>query len=359
MNPSRHRVGEPLEPMHRRSRLLAAAAALVVAASAAVATSVTQAAESNRSPLRAASTLSVETAQRTQLPDNPRRPDVYLAYHGSEQLLGNRDHLWPYVRANLDGLWANPFVPVPDTFASLSRAIELTRKVETRNLIVEHPIANGSSCEGFRNDWYQTEVEKLAPDIRYNRVAAAIYAGTNPNCWGAAGGISHGMNVYRNQGYDTVYTLYQPQNLGNSVNSASFPTISPGSSGDIAYRNSGGVVLECPIDACTDPTFGAPFWQAIQEAHARGVPFVWFTGPPTAYGRGTSGWLAQVQATYNIGAFFGLWRSGDKIVLINYHGAYPSLPEANPDGSPADTTTGVLRWLLTQAPVQSLCTTAC
>jgi len=349
-----------LRPLSRRTRLAAAALVAAVGLTAAATASSTQASDhSAKSTLRAASTTGVQTAQRTQLPENPQRPDVYLAYHGSEQLLGNRDHLWPYVRANLDGLWGNPFIANPDTFASLTRTIELTRKVQTRNLIVEHPIANGPHCENFRNDWYQTEVEKLAPDIRYNRVAAAIYAGTNPNCWGAVGGIGHGLNVYRSQGYDTVYTLYQPQNLSTVVNSGSFPTITPGSSGDIAYRNSGGVVLECPIDACTDPTFGAPFWQAMQEAHARNVPFVWFTGPPTSYGRGTRGWLAQVQATYNAGAFFGLWRSGDKVVLINYHGAYPSLPESNPDGSPADTTTGVLKWLLMQRPVQALCTSSC
>lgn len=347
-------------PTSRRSRFLATLLAVCAGLTVASSTSSTHAAdESARSSLGAALVGPNAAAERTNLPDVPHRPEVYLAYHGSEQLLGNRDHLWPYVRANLDGLWANPFVPNPDTFTSLSRAIELTRKVETRKLIVEHPIANGRACESFRDDWYQTEVEKLAPDIRYDRVAAAIYAGTNPDCWGAVGGIGHATNVYRSQGYDTVYTLYQPQNLSGSVNAASFPTIAGGSAGDTAYRNSGGVVLECPIDACTDPTFGAPFINAIVDAHRRGVPFVWFTGPPTSYGRGTSGWLSQVQATYNLVSFLGLWRSGDKVVLINYHGAYPSLPETTASGAPADTTTGVLRWLLTQRPVQSLCTTSC
>ncbi|MEL6892364.1 MAG: hypothetical protein AAFP84_12255 [Actinomycetota bacterium] len=295
-----------------------------------------------------------DLAIRTELPANPHRPQVYLAYHGSEGLLGNNDHQWPFVRQHLDGVWGNPFSPAGvGTDGSLNRTIELTSKLRTRKLIVEHPIANGAGCEGFRDDWYWAEVERRS-NIRYDRVAAAVYAGQNPDCWGPAGGITAGFDTYRRQGYDTVYTLFQPQNLSTQVNAGAFPTIRPGSAGDVAYRNSGGVVLECPIDACTDPTFGAPFFQAIQEAHARNVPFVWFTGFSTSYGIGRSGWLQRVQHQYNAVAAMGLWRPDDAIVLINYDG-YRALPERNADGSPADTTAGILAWLLEQRPVQTLC----
>lgn len=291
------------------------------------------------------------SAVRVAPPDPlPRRPQVFLAYHGSEGLLGRNDFRWPYVRENLDGMWGNWFVANPDTRTSLNRTIELTRKVRTRKLIVEHPIVEGG-CIGFRDDFYETEVERLAPDIEFDRYAAAIYAGPNPDCWGPAGGIARAKDVYRRQGYDGVFTLFQPQNLSTAVNASAFPTIRPGSVADVAYRSSDGSVVECPIDACTDPTFGQPLIQAARDADARGVPFVWFTGYSTSYGIGRSGWLQRVQNTYNMLAFLGLWSPDDAIVVINYQGAYPALPERNANGSAADTTAGVLYWLLTQTPI--------
>ena len=70
-------------------------------------------------------------------------------------------------------------------------------------------------------DWFYTGVpgvpgsgvEGRAPDIRYDRVAAALYAGSNPNCWGAVGGISAMFEKFQGQGYPTVYALYQASNL--------------------------------------------------------------------------------------------------------------------------------------------------
>jgi hypothetical protein len=44
------------------------------------------------------------------------------------------------------------------------------------------------------------------------------------------------------------------------------------------------------------------------------------------------------------------WREGDAVVVINYDG-YRALPERNPNGSPADTTTGIVAWLLEQRSV--------
>lgn len=344
----------PQPPRRRRTRLAAALFAATIGVTAFATGSSSQATPVDGE--RAAARVS-DVAVRADLPDVPQRPKVYLAYHGSEGFLGNNDWQWAYVRQHLDGFWGNPFAPVPNTDASLARTIELTRKVRSRELIVEHPIVEGR-CIGFRDDWYYSEVERRAKDIRYDRVAAALYAGPNPNCWGAVGGINDARWVYQRQGYDSVYTLYQPQNLSTRVNAASFPTITPGSAGDIAYRTSDGVVLECPIDACTDPTFGAPFLQAIQDAHARDVPFVWFTGYHRAYGIGHSGWLRRVQNMYNVVAFFGLWRADDAVVVINYDG-YPALPERRADGTPADTTAGILAWLLEQRPIRTLCTSAC
>ena len=86
--------------------------------------------------------------------------------------------------------------------------------------------------------------------------------------------------------------------------------------------------------------------------HARGQSFVWFTGYYAESGIGSSGWLAKIQQTYNAIAAAGLWRPGDAVTVINYYGSYPTLPERNPDGTPADTVTGVLAWLLEQRPAR-------
>ena len=53
---------------------------------------------------------------------------------------------------------------------------------------------------------------------------------------------------------------------------------------------------------------------------------------------------------YNYVDELGLWRPGDAIAVINYQGSYRALPERNADGTPADTVTGVLAWLLEQRP---------
>ena len=287
------------------------------------------------------------------------RPDVYLNFHGSEQLLGATDAQWPYVRENLDGFWGH-WSSVSGDEAQIRNTIELTRKVVGRKLVAEHAIANGDgSCGGFMEDWFyggvpgvaNTGVEGRAPDIRYDRVAAALYAGDNPDCWGAVGGISAMFDKFQGQGYDTVYALYQATNLITVAGPGEgFPLIKSGSSGDHAYRNAGGVVIECQMDDCLHPSVSDQFFRLIEETHARGASFVWFTGYHPESGIGSSGWLANIQRTYNAIAERGLWRPGDAVTLINYYGSYPALPERRPDGTPADTVTGILAWLLEQRP---------
>ncbi|MEM1332602.1 MAG: hypothetical protein AAGG08_04005, partial [Actinomycetota bacterium] len=294
-----------------------------------------------------------ERAERTSLPESPRRPQVYLAYTGTQALAGANDAQWSFVRANLDGWWGNV------VGMSLDQVVAVTRKVATRDLVVENDIAPGGACSPFVGGTvtFFDRVESVAPDLEFERLAGALYAGSNPNCWGASGGITTAQQQYAAQGYPAVWSLYQPQNLSSTVNAGAFPTIAAGSSGDVALRNSDAVVLECPVDACTDPTFGAPFWNALLEAHARDVPFVWYTANSRLYGI-NSGWLGRIQRTYNAAAAFGLWRPEDVIVIVHNTaaGSYPMLPETNADGTSADTTTGILHWLLTQTPITTLCT---
>lgn len=289
-------------------------------------------------------------AVREALAGRLGRPEVYLALHGNEGLLGNTDRQWSYVRANLDGLWGNPFDLSRGFDDSVSKSIQLTRKVATRKLIVEHSIAAAGSCRSFINDYYFTQVERRSGDISFDRSGVALYSAENPNCWGVNGGVPAARRFYGGLGYDDVHVLFQPQNLGGTVNAASFPTIVPGSSGDVAYRSGDGVVVECPTDACTDPIFGVPFLQAIRDAHARGVGFTWFTGYSRSYGLGGNGWLAAVQRTYRLVDEQVGWREGDAIVVINYDG-YRALPERNSNGTPADTTTGIVAWLLEQRSI--------
>ena len=287
------------------------------------------------------------------------RPDVYLNFHGSEQLLGATDAQWQYVRKNLDGFWGH-WSSAPDHETQLQNTIELTRKIVGRKLVAEHAIANADgSCGSFMEDWFYagqpgvpgSGVEGRAPDIRYERVAAALYAGDNPDCWGAVGGISAMFREFQGQGYDTVYALYQATNLIDVGDPGEeFPLITPGSSGDLAYRNAGAVVIECQMDDCLHPMVRDQFFRVIAETHARGASFVWFTGYHQESGIGSTGWLAKIQQTYDAIAAQGLWRPGDAITLINYYGSYPALPERRPDGIPADTVTGILAWLLEQRP---------
>jgi len=288
------------------------------------------------------------------------RPDVYLNFHGSEQLLGATDAQWQYVRENLDGFWGH-WSSAPDHETQLQNTIELTRKIVGRKLVAEHAIARADgSCIPFMEEDYfyggvpgvaNTGVEGRAPDIRYNRVAAALYAGDNPDCWGAAGGIFAAFDEFQGQGYGTVYALYQATNLITVAGAGEgSSTITPGSSGDLAYRNAGAVVIECQMDDCVHPSVSDQFFRVIEETHARGQSFVWFTGYHPESGIGSTGWLAKIQQTYNAIAERGLWRPGDAITLINYYGGYPALPERRPDGTPADTVTGILAWLIEQRP---------
>jgi hypothetical protein len=159
------------------------------------------------------------------------------------------------------------------------------------------------------------------------------------------------LNKFEDQGYETVYALYQATNvMDTGAPNVVFPRITPGSPGDLAYRNAGAVVIECQMDDCLFPSVREEFFRVIEETHARGASFVWFTGYHPESGVGSSGWLEKIQLTYNAIAERGLWRPGDAVSLINYFGSYPALPERRPDGSPADTVTGILAWLLEQRP---------
>ena len=279
------------------------------------------------------------------------RPDVYLNFHGSEALLGGTDAQWPYVRANLDGFWGY-WSSTTDTDAGIHMATELTRKVVGRKLVLEQDISIGAQCRALNPDNYHggTGIEGRAPDIDYERVAVAVYSGEGPDCWGQLGGAGGILGTYQPAGYDEVWSLWQASNVMDIE--GHYPRVQPGSIGDAALRQSSGVVLECHMDDCLHPAIRDEFFRVIAETHARGQSFVWFTGYHPDLGYPTSGWLAKIQQTYDAIAARGMWQPGDAVMLINYYGSYPALPERGPDGTPADTVTGILAWLLERRPAQ-------
>ena len=114
------------------------------------------------------------TPQRT-VDTRDWRPDVYLNFHGSEQLLGATDAQWPYVRENLDGFWGH-WSSAPDHETQLQHTIELTRKVVGRKLVAEHAIANPDhSCGSFMEDWFYAGAGRRA---RASRVGHPTFATT-------------------------------------------------------------------------------------------------------------------------------------------------------------------------------------
>jgi hypothetical protein len=277
------------------------------------------------------------------------RPDVYLNYHGSEALLGDTDSQWPFVRANLDGFWGY-WSSTTDTNAGIDMAVELTRKVTGRKLVLEQDISIGYQCRGLNADNFHGGgggIESRAPDIEFERTAVAIYAGEIPDCWGPLGGVQGILNQYQPAGYDQVWSLWQASNVMNIEEGDDFPRVRPGSSGEMALQQASGLVIECHMTDCIHPAIRDEFFRVIAEAHARGQSFVWFTGYHPEMGPPT-GWLAKLQQTYNAIRAQGLWRPGDAVLVINYYGSYPALPERRLDGTPADTVTGILAWLLEQ-----------
>ncbi len=80
-------------------------------------------------------------------------------------------------------------------------------------------------------------------------------------------------------------------------------------------------------------------------AHAKGGAFIWFD---SIYAATTiHEWLTATQAAYTDIAAMGVIQPQDVIVLINYSGRLPSVPEAV-DGQAAELTTGIAYWLLHQ-----------
>ncbi len=267
----------------------------------------------------------------------PNRPRVFIALHGNNELANNAalDGLWTYVRQNVHGIWGN------DANISFDESAKLIRKLNTRNFIKEAPLPSGTS--GFTPLADYMGVPRLYPDIVLNPEAIALYT-SDPSRWNVRT-VAQAEAIYTDptapdhQRFGAVYTGWQPYNFD--------PTharyLYANNNAVLAFRSSKGTFVECLLTACNSGKNGAGVRKAIRETHVRGRPFIWFASNNS----GSAGWLAKFQGSYNAIAAEGLWRSDDVVMIINYGGVYPKVPEAV-GGVAADTATGLAYWAIQQ-----------
>lgn len=267
----------------------------------------------------------------------PNRPRVFIPLHGNNDLATNSafDAQWTFVRQKANGIWGNN-ANITDAESS-----SLIRKLSTRNLITEFPVPSpGSSwlsLEAFTN------IQRLYSDMLLNPEGIAFYT-DDPSNWNGRN-LADATAIYTDttapvtQRYRGVYTGWQPYNF----DPGSSRYVYANASATLAFRSSKGTFVECPVNLCADGPYFEMLRRAIRETHVRGRPFVWFTSNTSM----TSGWLAAFQQTYNAIAAENLWRAEDAVVILNYQGAYPKVPESV-GGVAADTTMGLAYWAIQQ-----------
>lgn len=267
----------------------------------------------------------------------PNRPRVFIPLTGNNDLATNAgyDAQWSYVRQNAHGIWGN------NAGITDAESGALIRKLTTRNLITEFPVPSPGSAwwplEAFTN------VQRLYSDILLQPEGIAFYT-DNPGNWNGRN-LADATAIYTDptapvtQRYRGVYTGWQPYNFdaGNSKYLYANP------SAILAFRSSKGTFVECPVNLCAGGPFGDMFRRAIRETHVRGRPFIWFTSNNSM----SSGWLTAFQETYNAIAAEGLWKPEDAVVIVNYGGSYPKVPESVGSAA-ADTAMGLAYWAIKQ-----------
>ncbi|MGL5865440.1 MAG: hypothetical protein ACRCYX_06130 [Dermatophilaceae bacterium] len=272
----------------------------------------------------------------------PGAPRVFMAPHGANQLAADSglDSQWTFVRENLDGIWGNA------TGLSRDEQIQLFKKVTTRNVITEVGLGEPGTVN-VAGDWGATgDYGWLEEGIgsKINRQGIAFYT-DDPARWSGRS-IAEAKQKYitnpKNplERYDAVYTGWNTQNFGPNK-----PAMTPESNAAISQAD--GMFVECNNDHCAPGTgLGDELRKAIKINRDANKPFIWFTAPADAADSG-SGFLKNFQESYNALRAEGLWRENDVVMIINYEGKYPAVPETV-NGQPADTITGTLKWALEQ-----------
>ncbi|MGL4745809.1 MAG: hypothetical protein ACRCXL_15655 [Dermatophilaceae bacterium] len=260
-----------------------------------------------------------------------------MAIHGANRLANDDslDSQWRYVRQNLDGLWGNTANVSEDEQA------RLFEKVAKRTVITEVGMSEDKESWGPVANYDRIEAKN--PELKIDREAIAFYT-NDPSRWDGRSVAAARAEFVTNpktperQRYGHIYTGWQPWNFSRTP-------MTP--SAEAAIDDATGMFVECPRNTCaTKNEPGTGLREAIQRAHAADEPFVWFAANG-GKSQPTSGWLADFQETYNALRAEGLWRENDIVMVINYHGDYPSVPETA-NGEAADTVTGLAYWALQQ-----------
>jgi hypothetical protein len=282
------------------------------------------------------------SAQASEVPDiQPKeapsaqwkRPRVFMALHGSNALANDAstDDQWAYVREHLDGIWGN------NAKVSFEEEARLFSKITTRNLITEWPLSSDAAAP-WKGVSLFSGAQSGHPELKINREAIALFT-SDPSLWNGRTIASAQQEYVTNptapewMGYKSVMTGWLPQEFEKPLQ---------GDAG-AAFQQGNGAFLECPRAVCTGGDLAREVADVMEAQHAKGDPFVWF-----ASNNDQPGWAKEFQDQYNFIRDQGLWRENDVVMVINYGGKYPALPETGPDGQPADTVTGMLYWALHQ-----------
>ncbi|MGF1652929.1 MAG: hypothetical protein ACFCUP_06380 [Actinomycetales bacterium] len=240
----------------------------------------------------------------------------------------SRDGEWTYVRQNLDGIWGNFAHMGADTRCALFR------KIETRTVIYERPLGSGDKPWPPSPDSFDSFTENC-PDVTIHNEAPAFYT-KDPAAW-----AGRSLDEARRQlvdgpeaTFDGVMTGWQPGAWSRSFTGNAL----------IASETADGLFVECPQARCTGSDMRQDILRLFTMARETNQRVIIFNSRH----QDGDGWLAKSQHMYNMLREANLWRTNDVFAVVPYQGTYRLTPEVDPDGSYADTATGIAYWALQQ-----------
>lgn len=268
-----------------------------------------------------------------------------MAMHGSQPLTHldpEKDAQWAYVRMCLDGLYNNHAHVTRDDQAAL------WSKLSTRHLIGINNL-KGQSDDPHPQVGEPGRLPYGSDTLKVERGMTVAYT-NNVNLWS-----NLTVNEIRQtlvhpkdspeSAWKGVYTGYDlrgwqdPTAPGGPLSTAAART---------ALAQADGAMVECIGGLCgSKGTFGDAFGTFVETVHGQDKPILMFashSGKPPV----NLGWAESLKKQYARVEASGGWRSDDVAMVIPYQGAYPTLPMTMPDGSAADTVTGMLYWALHQ-----------
>ncbi len=290
--------------------------------------------------------ISVKIERRTYC---AKRPRVFMAMHGSNDLAkATHDNQWTYVRQYLDGIWHN------DAGISIDEEASIYRKIKARVMIQEQDRLEKTS------NWtplsLYTGVQGKYPDLKIVREAMAIYKGYEQgdavSLWNAndvtvarAEYVTHpGLPASdRWQTFKRIYAGWQPFPFVLSSDPHDKQLID-NTDAEKVFNEAQGQFVECGGNACRAHLRRA-LLNAIRMTHTTDRPFIWFNGYSDS---DPAQWFQFTKNQYYMLEAEKVLRPNDVVMIINYWGKMPKVPEADARGEALPTATGTLYWLLHQ-----------